>query len=102
MQKSQEDLILDYLRSGKSLTPITALNLFGCFRLGARCFDLRAKGHNIQSELIKGENGKHFARYWLSDEPLPDEHSAMVAESNLHAEEKLNYKAVGAQLEFAV
>ena len=44
---SQNQKILDYLLSGKSLTPISALNKFGCFRLSARINDLRKKGHNI-------------------------------------------------------
>lgn len=69
MPKSQEQQILEYLKAGNSLTPIQALNFFGVFRLGARVFDLIQQGYPIKSELVKGENGKHFSRYWLAEQP---------------------------------
>ena len=59
---SQNQKILDYLLSGKSLTPISALNKFNCFRLSARINDLRKKGHNINTENIS-KQGKNFAKY---------------------------------------
>ena len=60
--KSQTDKILTYLKSGKPLTPITALNKFGCFRLAARIADLRKDGHTIFTETVtKGK--KTFASY---------------------------------------
>jgi len=62
---NQEYEILQYLKQGNSLTPLEALNRFGCFRLGARCWDLKQKGYNIKSEIFSGKNGKHFARYKL-------------------------------------
>ena len=37
---TQNQQILDYLKSGKSITPLTALKKFGCFRLSARKLDL--------------------------------------------------------------
>ena len=64
--KSQCNQILRYLQSGKSITPLQALKKFGCFRLGARVWDLRDKGHDIRSELVKiGE--KRVAKYWLKN-----------------------------------
>ncbi len=63
--KSQEQQILEYLQAGNSITPLEALRLFSCFRLGARCYDLKQAGYPIRSELVSGENNKHFARYWL-------------------------------------
>ena len=59
---SQNKQILKYLESGKKLTPIEALNKFGCFRLSARILDLRKNNHNIITENIT-RNGKTFARY---------------------------------------
>lgn len=44
---SQTSEILAYLQNGKTLSPVEALNLFGCFRLGARVFELRREGYNI-------------------------------------------------------
>ena len=68
--KSQEQQILEYLQAGNSLTPLEALRKFGVFRLGARCWELKHQGYNIKSELVKGDNNKHFARYSLVDEPM--------------------------------
>ena len=44
---SQEKKILEYLLAGNTLTPIEALNMFGCFRLGARICELRQRGYEI-------------------------------------------------------
>jgi hypothetical protein len=60
--KTQTQKILQHLQSGKPLTPITALNKFGCFRLAARISDLRKDGHTIFTETVtKGK--KTFASY---------------------------------------
>tara|TARA_A100001037_G_scaffold176129_1_gene157855 strand:- start:42 stop:239 length:198 start_codon:yes stop_codon:yes gene_type:complete len=59
---SQNTKILNYLLSGKKLTPIAALNKFGCFRLSARILDLRKEGHNIITENVN-RGGKTFAEY---------------------------------------
>jgi len=64
--KTQSQLILEYLKLGKSLTPIDALNMFGCFRLGARIYDLRLKGHDIVKENIT-KDSKTFASYSLKE-----------------------------------
>jgi hypothetical protein len=65
--ESQNNLILNYLKAGNTLTPLEALHKFGCFRLGARIWDLRIAGHDIASKIIE-VNGKRVARYQLSDE----------------------------------
>ena len=41
---TQNQRILEYLKSGKTLTPLVALEKFGCFRLSARIFNLENKG----------------------------------------------------------
>jgi hypothetical protein len=65
--KSQADQILAYLKTGKPLDPMTALGRFGCFRLAARCHDLRAEGYPIRSEMITDvKTGKRYAVYWLA------------------------------------
>lgn len=61
---SQNARILKALKAGARITPIDALNLFGCLRLSARIADLKEKGHHIETELRK-ENGKRFAEYHL-------------------------------------
>jgi hypothetical protein len=40
-EKSQLQRVRKHLLSGRSITPIDALNLYGCFRLGAIIFELR-------------------------------------------------------------
>ena len=67
---SQSKGILAYLRTHKKgITPMDALNKFGCMRLSARIHDLKKEGHNIYSEIetIEYEDGttKRYARYFL-------------------------------------
>lgn len=67
---TQAEAILAYLKAGHSLTKLEALDLFKCWNLGGRIFDLRAtpEGRDIQREMIELPSGKHVARYFL---PLP-------------------------------
>lgn len=66
MDKStQETQILAYMMNGHTITPLEALNQFGCMRLGARIFDLKHKGINIESKMIE-RNGKHFSGYSIA------------------------------------
>ena len=62
---NQCNKILEYLKQGHKLTPLEGLQLFGTMRLGARVWDLRKQGYNIQSWIIKGDNNKHWAEYHL-------------------------------------
>ena len=66
-KKSQKENILEYLQIGNKITPLEALNNFGCFRLSSRIFDLRQKGHNIITHKKKVD-GKTFAEYSLQRE----------------------------------
>lgn len=63
--KSQNALIIDYLKRNDSIDPIQALALFSCFRLAARIGDLKDAGYEIVSE-IKNKNGKKYAEYRLT------------------------------------
>lgn len=58
---SQNKKILGALMEGRHITPIHALNEFGCFRLAARVHDLRGQGFNIQSDDVDGH-----AVYWIN------------------------------------
>ena len=60
---SQNAMILNFLKSGGSLTPIEALQKFQCFRLAARIDNLRNKGYVIETEILKDDNGKSYASY---------------------------------------
>lgn len=60
----QTKQILNYLLSGKSITPIEALNLFGCFRLGARIWSIKHElGYPVKSEPFRTGTGKIVAKY---------------------------------------
>lgn len=62
---SQEQLILKHLQEVGSITPMVALNKYGCFRLSARIFNLRAKGYDIKMERYQTPTKKIVARYYL-------------------------------------
>lgn len=65
--ESQNKSILGVLMQGKTITPMDALELCGCFRLSARIYDLREQGHNIKSEMME-VNGKRVANHSLLKE----------------------------------
>lgn len=54
-------------RGSMGVTPLVALHEVGCFRLGARIWELKRDGYDIASELVMTANGKHVARYWLRE-----------------------------------
>jgi hypothetical protein len=62
-EKSQKQQILDYLLEGNEITPMDALNKFGCFRLGARIADLKKDGYDIKTRIAKGD--KNYAIYTM-------------------------------------
>lgn len=62
--ESQNKMIQKHLESGRSISPIEALNLYGCFRLASRISDLRHRGLIIKTEKMF-VNGKRFASYKL-------------------------------------
>ena len=64
---SQCNDILTYLQSGRSLTPLEALDLFGCMRLGARIWELKGEGYPIESRTLD-VGGKYVASYSLKQE----------------------------------
>ena len=63
---SQKARILEHMRMGHSITPLEALNSFGCLRLGARIADIKAEGYLVHTEMIKDpRTGKRYAQYSL-------------------------------------
>ena len=57
--------ILDWLKSGRTITPLEALERFGCLRLGARIYEMRQEGFGIKREMVKVGKNKSVARYSL-------------------------------------
>jgi len=71
MKQTQTDRLLEYLQEHpEGITPLEALRVIGTFRLAARVYDLRKRGHRIveQDEVVSG--GARVARYRL--EWMPD------------------------------
>lgn len=62
-RKSQMEKVLELLQKGYPVTPMSALYKAGCYRLGARIFDLRRKGHKITTDKSNG-----YAVYTLEKE----------------------------------
>jgi len=52
---SQCERLLDRLKRGP-ITPMEAWSELGIYRLGARIFDLKASGHDIDRELVPVSN----------------------------------------------
>jgi hypothetical protein len=62
--KTQKEQIKKHLLSRKSITPIQALNKFGCLRLAAVIYKLKNEGLKIMTE-IEYNKKKQFAKYRL-------------------------------------
>jgi hypothetical protein len=60
---TQEEQILAHLKSGKRITPMEALNLYKCFRLGGRIYDLKKRGFIINKEMVETSGGARVAQY---------------------------------------
>lgn len=61
---TQNNQLRDHLTNGNSITPIEALQEFGCFRLAARISDLKSQGMDIHTEMVYKDK-KKYARYFL-------------------------------------
>lgn len=55
--KSQKEMLIEYLYLYGSITPLEAMIAFGCYRLGARIWDLRHEGYSIETD--KGDNANY-------------------------------------------
>lgn len=70
---TQCERILRHLQDYGSITQAEAVTEYGCYRLGARIWDLKAQGVPIRSERATGKN-----RY---DEPVSFSRYSIVEES---------------------
>ena len=65
----QTEKILRHLRDYGSITPLEALQEYGCMRLGARIYDLKQDGHDIRTtfETARNRYGEKtsYAKYTL-------------------------------------
>lgn len=66
---NDREKILRHLQEVGPITPLEALEQYGCYRLGARIYELRHDGHVINTELVEGKDRfgqpMRYARYSL-------------------------------------
>lgn len=69
MSRSLEGIILNHLKSGKSISQAEAINLCDCFRLSAVIHTLRRDGHKIEKvwEPNVKHKGVHARYYYVKD-----------------------------------
>lgn len=79
--------IIEYLNAGNTLTGLEALKLFGTMKLSSRVSELKRAGYPIQSEMVRGNNKKHYCRYWLERTGVEE----IKARENLFRETDINY-----------
>ena len=62
---NQNQAVLQRLQAGETLTPLDALNdlTIRSFRLGARIWDLKKQGHDIEKITVTTNDGKKVAAY---------------------------------------
>jgi hypothetical protein len=64
--ETQTKMILHHLRTQRRITPMDALESYGCFRLAARIHDLKENGHHIERQMVVCDRtGSRFAEYSL-------------------------------------
>ena len=63
--KSQTDRILEWMLAGNAITPLEALNKFGCFRLPARIADIKARGYTVYAEFVTTSTEKKVKKYYM-------------------------------------
>ena len=68
---TQKSKVRAHLQSGQSITPIDALERYGCFRLAAIIHTLKNDyGMNIKTELIKNKYGTKYGKYTMVNNPV--------------------------------
>ena len=70
MKATQNQLVLDHLRSGLPITPMIALRYYHSMRLGARIYNLREAGWPIETKLVT-RNGRRYAEYRMGSGKKP-------------------------------
>lgn len=73
---TQNERILRHMRDYGSITQADAATEYGCYRLSARIYDLKAAGHQIVKETVTGKNRygepTSYARYYIAEEDTPN------------------------------
>lgn len=67
VQETQIEQVLLHLLSGRTITQLEALRLYGSFRLSSIIFRLRDQGYDIRTEMVTIRKGTRVARYSLAE-----------------------------------
>lgn len=62
--------LLNALKQGEKLTPLSALEKYRCFSLSQRMGELRRAGWPIVSQMVKLNSGKSVAQYSMGVGPI--------------------------------
>jgi hypothetical protein len=69
---TQQQRVLDYLQSGKTITTLNAFNELGITRLASRIYELKEEGHIINKKMITVTNRYDekcsVAEYYMGDQ----------------------------------
>jgi hypothetical protein len=71
-KETQTYQIREHLMRGGTITQIDAIAKFGCFRLAARIHDLRRTGLDVHRIMIRVDQDRMFAKYYLSHNTSPN------------------------------
>ena len=67
---NQQAQILEYLKTHRGISQAEAIDAFGCYRLGARIYDLKDRGYKVDVIMEDGVNrfGRptRYARYFVT------------------------------------
>lgn len=61
-RETQLQQVKKYLEAGNSITPIEALERFGCFRLADIIWRIR-KNQHVYTTMVTNKHGNRFAKY---------------------------------------
>lgn len=65
MTQTQEEKVLEWLKEGKPITSLMAVQLFGCMSLSRICSKLKKKGYCLKSNYYVNSKGHALKQYFL-------------------------------------
>jgi len=66
-KKTQEEVVLEYLKKGNTLSQLEATRKFNYIRLSAIIHSLNRKGHKISCEIVYPKTGTKYGLYKLEE-----------------------------------
>ena len=66
--QSQRARIHEYMKQGNAITPLEALDKFGCFRLSERIREIERLGVPIVHGRHITPDGKRVGKYWIEQQ----------------------------------